>query len=196
MNLKEYAAKGMTYQQFHDLHAQLLLQNKTTGTNQSETYLNYGRLNQHRMDRVLKTLKLESDLVKTACNLKQHITALVITEGWCGDSAQNIPVLAQLEQEAPNLSVKVVLRDENAALMDLYLTNGTRSIPKIIFFETESGKELAVWGPRPAYAQQMMVQGKANGTPKEEITTAIQLWYSKDKTQTVQKELREILEKY
>jgi hypothetical protein len=195
MNLKEYAAKGMSYQAFHDLHAQLLKENKTTGTNQSEAYLNYGRLNQHRMDRVHRTLKLEDGLVRTAKNLKQPITALVITEGWCGDSAQNIPVLVQLETVAPKLSVKIVLRDENLPLIDLYLTNGTRSIPKVVFFDSESGKELAVWGPRPAYAQQLMVQGKANNVPKEEITTAIQLWYSKDKTLTMQRELKEILER-
>lgn len=194
MKLKDFADKGMRYRDFIHLHIQLLAENKTTGHNQSETYLAYARLNQHRLERVDKTLRLEDTLIKAVEKLNRPITAIVITEGWCGDSAQNLPVLGALDALGKNFKVRIVLRDDNPELMNQYLTNGSKSIPKVIFIDDESGKELAVWGPRPAVAQKMMEEGKAKGTSKDEINTAIQLWYSKDKTQSLQTELVKIFE--
>lgn len=195
MDLMTIAGNGMTYAGFRKLVDDLLAENKTTGNDQSDLYLSHARLNQHRMQRIEKTLTLDKDLEKTLNHLKRHITALMITEGWCGDSAQNAPVFGAMDKAGKNFETRIVLRDENLTLMDRYLTNGGRSIPKVIFIDTATGKELATWGPRPAPAQKQMEEAKAKNMSKEDLSTAIHLWYSKDRTKTLQKELEEILEK-
>lgn len=195
MNLKEYVMKGMRYEAFRDHHAQLVREGKTTGHNQSEQYLAYARLNQHRMERVEKTLLLNEKLVMAFTKLKQPVTALIITEGWCGDSAQNIPVFHKLERAISDFSTSIILRDDNPEIMDHYLTNGSKSIPKVVFINNNTGQELGVWGPRPAPAQKIMDEAKAKNLPKEEASMALHLWYSKDKTQTMQREILQLVEK-
>ena len=98
-------------------------------------------------------------------------------------------------EEASNGKIKMdlVLRDDNLELMDLFLTNGGRSIPKLICFDAETKAELATWGPRPAEAQELFKKLKSEGTPKEEFIAAIHNWYANDKTQKLQLELAELL---
>ena len=57
---------------------------------------------------------------------------LIITEGWCGDAAQCIPTIEKIAAESKNIETHYVLRDENLDLIDEYLTNNARSIPKLI----------------------------------------------------------------
>ena len=75
-----------------------------------------------------------------------EMTLLVIAEPWCSHCMLNIPVLFKLAEEA-GISVKIALRDDNEELINAYLTNGNKVIPKVIALDNE-GKEAAVWGPR------------------------------------------------
>ena len=75
---------------------------------------------------------------------------LVISEGWCGDAAQNMPVVEKIVDEMPNVEIRYVLRDENLELMDQYLTNGGRSIPKALFVDTETFEVLGRLGTETA----------------------------------------------
>ena len=87
------------------------------------------------------------------------------------------------------------MRDENLALIDSYLTNGGRAIPKVIFIDTETNQELAVWGPRPEAAQSIMLEMKEKNASLKEKAEAIHGWYGKDKTQSQQKELEILFSK-
>lgn len=185
------ANSGMTYSAYKELLATLISEGKTTGHTQSETYLNYTRLNVQRMQRIDKTLQLLPETVKAATALKKHYTFLVITEGWCGDAAQSVPVMAAMQ--GTSLTVTLVLRDDNPELMNRYLTNGSRSIPRLICFETASGEEQFNWGPRPAVLQELVMNLKANGASAEEKSLAVQKWYNADKTVSVQKEISGLL---
>ncbi len=189
-----YLDKAITYPQYRDLIDKLLAEGKTTGENHSEDYIAYTRLNLTRMERLDKTVALNDDLLLTLKELKRKQTWLVITEAWCGDAAQNLPILNLMALQNPNIEFKLVLRDENLELMDQYLTNGGRSIPKLIILDTETHKELAIWGPRPAGAQALLAEHKANPAESHaDFAKKVQLWYAQDKNLSTQHELLALL---
>jgi hypothetical protein len=183
-------AKKYTYAEYRALQDDLLEQ----GPEAHPTMFDYINLNVHRMKRLDKTVELLPEVLKNLDNLTRPLAWVVITEGWCGDAAQNVPVLEKIT-EASNgkITLELVLRDQNLELMDLYLTNGGRSIPKLICFDAETKTELGTWGPRPAPAQELFMKLKADGLPKAEFIAAIHAWYASDKTHSVQLEIAELL---
>ena len=152
MNLEKYIEKAMTHDEYIKLIDSLLAEGKTTGEDQSDAMLNYGKLNRQRMKRLEKTVKLSEPIVTKAREFDRNMIWLIITEGWCGDAAQNLPVVEKIAALTPNIQTRYVLRDENPALMDEYLTNGARSIPVLIAIDANSFGEIGKWGPRPAVA--------------------------------------------
>ena len=116
----------------------------------------------------------------------------MITESWCGDSAQNLPVVAKLAALNSNIDFKIVLRDSNLEFMDLYLTNGGRSIPKLIAFD-KNNDELFNWGPRPAEAQKLFSDLKKDGMEVSEIHKELHLWYGRNRGKEVEKEIAELV---
>lgn len=183
-----YLDTSMTYAEYRTLIDKLLAENKTTGTVQSEDYINYAKLNQSRMERIEKTLEVSEETKYSVSQLRKNYFLLILAEGWCGDAAQNIPAIQKIAETTPKLEVRILLRDENLELMDLFLTNGTRSIPKVLVVEKVSLQVVAEWGPRPAPAQQVMLDMKAKNASSEEKSKAIHVWYAMDKSQTLQKE--------
>ncbi len=184
-----------TYPEYEALIDGLLAENKTTGPDQNPKMVQYTQMNQVRMTRLARTTTLLPDVQEALAHLNRSLQWLVLTEAWCGDAAQNVPVLAKIaEASAGKIALKLVLRDENLELMDRYLTNGTRSIPKLICLDAATGQELGTWGPRPAAAQELYHAFKANpvGTKKELIQN-VQLWYARDRTNSMQHEMAQLL---
>lgn len=173
----------------------VVMEQRTTGPKQSEELNEYTRLNLHRMQRLNKTTVLSESLKIAVKQIQIPQTWYVLTEAWCGDAAQCIPVLAAIAKLNPLIDFQLLLRDENPDLMDLYLTNGGRSIPKLIAVDQEFN-EIFTWGPRPEGAQAKLAEYKANPErpPYKEFAEDIQRWYTKDKTQSIQKELLVLLE--
>lgn len=192
---REHIRNGYTYEEFRQMAKDLLAQNKTTGPNQSEKYLEYSRLNDHRMDRGDKTFVINDELSKIIKSIKRQMVWVVLVELWCGDVAQNLPALAKMEAVRPGkIRLSLLLRDENPEIMDGYLTNGSRSIPKLIALDAETMEELFVWGPRPASAQQILHDFRAAGSPADvDYKKDIQIWYIKNHTEELQKEFIELL---
>lgn len=193
-----YLTKAMDYTSYMALMNDLLQEGKTTGPNQGVDLVQYTKLNFHRMERLNKTIVLLDSLVAALQQLKRRWTWLVITEAWCGDAAQNIPVMHAITvASAGKIDLKLVLRDENIPLMDQYLTNGGRAIPMLICIETETLKEIGTWGPRPKTAQEMVLEYKTNPTESfEDFKTNLYTWYAKDKTQSAQQELADRIVKW
>jgi len=120
---------------------------------------------------------------------------IIITEDWCGDSAQNLPYIMKYVYQNNLLDVKMILRDENLDVVDKYFVEGNpHSIPKIVGFDNE-GKELFIWGPRPKFAQDLVQQLKSEGYSREEFNNQLHLWYGKNKGKELEKELVEIFKK-
>jgi hypothetical protein len=193
--MKQYLDNSMTYAEYIKLIDDLLLDRKTTGTNQSEAMFNYGKLNRRRMHRLEKTVVLKDSLKEKARNIKRKMVWLIITEGWCGDAAQNIPTIEKIAAENPeNIETRYVLRDENLALMDAYLTNQARSIPKLIALDAETLEELGTWGPRPQAAMELFLEMRARGLEKPLMMENLQRWYLADREKSIQAEFEALLE--
>lgn len=190
---KENLGVVYNYSQYLDLLTELVNNNQTTGVKQSEELANYTRLNLVRMQRIDKTVVISEPLEKAIHQINSPQTWYVLLEGWCGDAAQSVPVIAKLASMNSNINLQLILRDEHPAIMDQYLTNGGRSIPKLIGLD-ESGEELFTWGPRPANAQRLYDAFKLN--PEKgfvKFAEELQLWYAKDKTVSIQEELLSLI---
>lgn len=183
-------ATAYSYASYRQLIDEVLAQGRTTGPQQSEALTAYTVLNVQRMSRLDKTVKLLPELAAAAAQLKQHYIWLVITEGWCGDAAQLVPVIEAVAQaSAGHLRTAYVLRDDNPDLIDRYLTNGTRSIPKLVVLRADTLTEVVNWGPRPAEAQQLLNRLRAEGMAHDDYVREIHAWYAHNRTQATQHEL-------
>jgi len=187
--IKNSIEKAITYSEYRSLVKNLLEEGKSTGPNQSEALLNYSLLNDKRMKRLDKTIKISDETIAKIKDIREPQTWLVLTEGWCGDAAQNLPVINKIAEENANINLKVVLRDENLDLMDQFLTNGGRSIPKLVALDADN-KVINTWGPRPTIATKMVQDYKeANGALDAEFKKDLQVWYNKDKGNNVQEDI-------
>lgn len=192
-------AQAMSYPQYRQLADDLHAAGKTTGHQQSPALLEYTRMNLVRMARLDKTTRLQADTMAALAALPQPQTWLVITESWCGDAAQVLPVLAKMAEAQPAISLRLVLRDDNPALMDAFLTNGSRSIPKLIVLDSRTHEVLGTWGPRPQPVQRMVMDSlsvlaaisdpAARAAKSDEVKTDVQRWYAQDKTVGIQAEV-------
>lgn len=195
LDLKEKWEETFSYEIYRTMIDNLLSENKTTGTNHSEEMINYTKMNVQRMKRLDKTVKINKELATKMSAIKEQQHWLVITEAWCGDAAQILPFLAKLTEENDLIKLGLLLRDEHDSLINGYLTNGARSIPKLIVLNA-AHEELGNWGPRPVPAQKIVMDNKVakNPEPYSEIGKNLQLWYARDKTQTLQAEFLKMLE--
>ena len=189
--------KSLSYSEYLQLTEDHLSQGKTTGPNQGADYVHYTNLNFHRMKRLDKTVEINAELKSLITQIQTPQTWLVISEAWCGDAAQNVPLLQKIADLSNKIELKIILRDENIEVMELYLTNGGRSIPKLIALENDTLNELYTWGPRPASIQNVMNELKAaNVTEISEIVEKIQIAYNHDKSQSFQNEFVTLLTEY
>jgi len=190
--VREYIDNSLTYSQYLSLIDRLLSEDKTTGRDQSEKRVEYGRLNRSRLKRIEKTLVLEEDVRSKIAALDVDWVWLIITEGWCGDAAQNIPVIEKIASANAGIETRYILRDDNPGLMEQFLTNGARSIPKLIAMDRRSGVVLGTWGSRPIAAQVLHDEQKAAGLDKPLIAENIQRWYLADKGISLQREFADL----
>ncbi|WP_353079588.1 thioredoxin family protein [Flavobacterium sp.] len=182
-----------SYTEYRTLVSKLISEGKSTGNEQSADLLHYSELNEVRMKRLEKTLKLDLEVEKALQNLKSKQTWLVISEGWCGDAAQILPIIKLMTEVSENIDFKIVLRDENEALMNQFLTNGAKSIPKLLVLD-ESFNLINHWGPRPEGAKNLIIEYKANhGIVDEAAKIALQKWYLDDKGISTMKEIVKLI---
>lgn len=173
---------------------ELVANNRTTGPNQTVSLIDFTTLNLRRMTRLNKTLKLTDSLKDKLANRDEAQRWVVISEAWCGDAAQNLPILNLIAESSDKIQLDIILRDENEDIIDAFLTNGGRSIPKLIALD-ENNNVLFTWGPRPQRAQDMFTEHKKHpeAQTNEEFKLSLHTWYSKDKSSEVQKEFLELL---
>lgn len=184
-----FVKEGLGYSAYRELVDERLKQGKTTGPDSSDAMLHYTKMNVQRMNRVDKTIQLNEEFILVLKALKDQYRMLVISEGWCGDAAQIVPLFHKIEAVDPEkFSLKFVLRDEQLPLIDAHLTHGGRAIPVLLILD-QHGEVLANWGPRPEVLQTLLKGWKAENTDMMAIAEKLHSWYAKDKTQTTQREL-------
>ena len=192
--IDESTNKSISYDQYRNLVSKLVQEESTTGNEKTEALVNYTMLNERRMKRWDKTVKISEDVVDRIENFKGDITWLVITESWCGDAAHVIPVLNKIAELNPKIDLRLVFRDENPELMDQFLTNGGRAIAKLIMIDNQTGDVIDSYGPRPSEATKMVHDYKAeHGTLTPEFKEDLQRWYNKDKGQNIISDVLDLL---
>ncbi|WP_268848647.1 thioredoxin family protein [Flavobacterium aestivum] len=196
--MKNSVAKALfnsyTYLEYRKIVSDLLSEGKSTGNEQSEDLLHYSTLNESRLKRLDKTITVPEEISTKLKALENRYIWLVIAEGWCGDAAQILPILNKMALESDQIDLKIVFRDSNDDLMNHFLTNGARSIPKLIIIDKESGKVCNHWGPRPKGASDLIKNYKEQfGIVDEEAKTQLQMWYLHDKGLSTQNEIAEIM---
>lgn len=185
---------SITYETYRNTINALLKEGKSTGHEQSESLTHYSELNVTRMNRLEKTMTIAAEFVEQLKALKGDYLWLVISEGWCGDAAQLVPIFHKMADLSPNIEMKIALRDDNEALMNLFLTNGARSIPKLIIIDKNTLEVLGDFGPRPQGAKQLILDYKAeHGVVDETAKTNLQLWYLHDKGLSTQQEIMALM---
>lgn len=190
--------EAYTYDQYRELIEKLMEKNRTTGENHSESMLHYTKMNTYRMKRLDKTTELLPELKERLKQIERPMMWLVLTEAWCGDAAQIIPVLQKMADQNELIKMRLILRDQNLDIMDDFLTNErSRSIPKLIVLDANTLTVLGDWGPRPFKAQDMYDDWQLNdGEDYREISESLHKWYADDKTESTQKELLPLLDRW
>ncbi len=190
--------EAYTYDQYRELIEKLMEKNRTTGENHSEAMLHYTKMNTYRMKRLDKTTELLPELKERLKQIERPMMWLVLTEAWCGDAAQIIPVLQKMADQNELIKMRLILRDQNLDIMDDFLTNErSRSIPKLIVLDANTLTVLGDWGPRPFKAQDMYDDWQLNdGEDYREISESLHKWYADDKTESTQKELLPLLDRW
>lgn len=191
-----FTTEGIDYEHYRKLIDEKLAQGLTTGDDDAEFMLHYTKLNVQRMNRLDKTVKLSENLSKALADLKDKYHFLVITEGWCGDAAQILPVVHKMVSAAPDkFDLRLVLRDKNEELINAHLTNGGKAIPILLFLDETENKVLASWGPRPKILQALLADWKKESTDMVVIAEKLHGWYAKDRTVEIQTEFTEVIER-
>lgn len=198
--MKTYIAqalfKSYSYPEYRKLMADLLIEGKSTAVEQTEERTHYSELNETRMHRLDKTIKITEENAAVLKNLSKSYLWLVLTESWCGDAAQILPVLNKMALESnQKIELKLALRDENEELMNHFLTNNGKAIPKLIIIDKATGNVVGDWGPRPQGAIDLIENYKEkSGVIDETVKADLQLWYLHDKGVSTQNEIIQLLQ--
>ena len=181
----------MDWNTYMGLFDEILEKRNTEAPYDNPDYWNYVRMNKSRTLRWLKQNPISEASMAAIQSISTPQKWIVITEPWCGDAAHSTPLLYLLSELNPNIELEIVLRD-SSDLIDSYLTNGGKSIPKLIARD-ENNNDLFTWGPRPEEAQQIVMDMKADQRPYEEVHKVIQNWYNKDHSVSIQAELNQLI---
>lgn len=156
-----------------------------------EEYLELASTNEELWRAVSARAQVPKELVERARVLPPR-RLLVLSEDWCGDAVNTVPLMAALARAVPQFELRVLARDRNLDIMDAHLSNGARAIPIIIAFDDEF-RELGWWGSRPAPLQEwVMSEGKT--LSKEARYKEVRRWYANDRGRTTLAEIVAMLE--
>jgi len=203
---KLWGEKTMSYEAYRELMATQVEAGETSGPIQNESLANYTKLNHSRMSRLDKKVELIPLVEERIKLVRQPQNWLVITETWCGDAAQILPILNKMAATSENIQMRTIWRDENLDLMDQHLSNGSRAIPKLICLNQDFSEVLGEWGARPREAQELVEANKKvlakikdKETKSEQYAKAqieLQKWYNSNKGEHVQHEMLVEIEKW
>ncbi len=153
----------------------------------------YLPINLKRMQRIQKTAVVQADLLEAVAAMQQNVQWLVLTEFWCGDAAQILPLLQKVaEASEGKINLQLVFRDENPELMAQHLTNGGGAIPKLIQLDAALNIT-GTWGSRPQPAQELVLELKSNPATASSYAEQLHRWYAQDKTLTLQLEILQLI---
>lgn len=184
---------GLTYDEYRSIWREQKEAAPTPGMSKDDRKrLHYLKYNWDRQQVVHDAYDPSDDLRDAVHAIEAPQVWMVLTEPWCGDSAYNLPVLAEAAALSDTVTLRILLRDDNLDVMDQYLTGSSRSIPKLVAF-SEDGKELFTWGPRAEEASSLFAKLRAKEMEKEEMIQHLLQHYEEGAWREVDDELAALL---
>ncbi|MES2764561.1 MAG: thioredoxin family protein [Bacteroidota bacterium] len=159
---------------------------------QHDMHASFIPLNYRRTLRIARTFRPMPSTQYELMQITKPQIWMLITEDWCVDSPYAVPIIAKLAKIAPGVDLRILERDLYPDIMDKYLTNGGRSIPKLVAFD-EEGNELFQWGPRPAEAASLVRAAREKGESSGEYNKRLHAWYADDDGRTIEREIMDLL---
>lgn len=151
------------------------------------------RINHQRIIRLEKQFQPGEELKIAVEKITHPQLWLLITESWCGDSAQSVPIINKIAKLNPNIELRLVLRDGHREISDKYYEDGQpRSIPLLIVYD-EDDNELFRWGARPKFAAELVKKLKGEGIPAEKYNKELHLWYGRNRGKDIEQEITELI---
>ncbi len=186
----------LSYHNYSALVSDCAANKKCTGE-QLPDRIEATKINAQRISRIYKTYIPSYKITELVRSISSQMDWIIIAESWCGDAAQNVPIIAKLAELNSKINLKIILRDENLLIMDWHLTNGSRSIPKLIFIDQNTGKLIMEWGPRPSGIQKLVKEFKTEHptASHDEFVKNLHLWYAKDRGLSLEEDLIFLLSK-
>ncbi len=186
---------SITYPEYIELTKSIIGNATPPAPYDDEKMLQYTKANLERMQRVSSNISMDQKLYNLLNSVTDKWIWVIITEPWCGDASQIVPALCAFAEVNENIETKLILRDSNLDLIDAYLTNGGRSIPKLICVNAGTLEEIGVWGPRPQEIQVMVDKFKSDtATSFGQKVRQIHQWYDDNKSAALQEEFIALLQ--
>lgn len=193
--IKLFITNGLTYESYRQQILSDLQSVSNEELNTPGSLPHYAHLNHARMNRLDKTIVLDESTKDKLSQLSNKYQWILIAEGWCGDAAQIVPIISKMADFSVKVDLKIILRDKHLDLMDAFLTNGARAIPKLIILDEKLTEIIGVWGARPFEAQKLIMDYKTeHGVVDNYIKTELQKWYLKDKGLSTMKEIMSLMD--
>ncbi|CAN5381210.1 hypothetical protein BH11BAC2_BH11BAC2_08670 [soil metagenome] len=186
-----------SYKEYLELAMHLAESGSITGE-KSILHIEATKINAQRLKRLNKHLTLNPQLLLEIQHITRDLIWVLLTETWCGDGAQCIPVIAGIAGQSDKINLRIILRDENPVIMNRYLTNDARAIPKLIVFDAQSGIEVGLWGLRPEKISKLVrdLKGLQPEISKDKFHEILHLWYTRDKTNAIQDDFLNLLKNW
>jgi len=183
----------VNYTEYKQLHDRILNREIADPLYERNIYIDYVKLSKTRLERWEKRLGQMDPLAEVLPRTNRSTHWIIITEPWCGDAAHAIPFIMEMIREHPGITYEIQLRDSEPFLIDQYLTNGSKNIPKLIVRDLK-GYDLFTWGPRPMEAQKLFETLRDQQESRDKINIAIQKWYYADKGKAICEEIARLWE--
>lgn len=193
--VEKIIGSGLTPEAYQDIMERQAKLDPTDFEGIEAEQIGFAQLNLHRAGRIRRTWQPSAELTALMERIDQPQVWLILTEPWCGDSAQCTPCLEVAASNHPSVTIRYLLRDDNLEIMDRYLTRGTRSIPILVALDPE-GREQFRWGPRPAEAQAVIEAAIAEGLEKPERLEKLHLFYGRNRGRALDEGIVTILSSY
>lgn len=189
-NLTKYWEKSVDFESYIEISKQRI-ENPKTKDDQEK--LSYNELGMQRMQRTMKTFKINEEQIKILEEKHFKGKILIISEPWCGDASATVPAVSEFFKGKNE--VRIFFRDSDLSLIDQFLTDGTQSIPKVLILN-ENNEVTNVWGPRPKYGLELLKKFKENPEeyPRETFYNDLQVYYAKNKGKDAIDELIKLLD--
>ncbi len=140
---------------------------------------------------VHERVRIPAEVIDEARTLEGGVRLAALSEDWCGDAVNTLPVIAKLATAA-GWDFRVFSRDENPDIMDAHLTAGrARSIPVVVVYD-ESCREIGWWGPRPEELQGWVLE-EGLSLPSPDRYKVARRWYARDRGRTTLDELLRVV---